>query len=43
MFLMEKRTEKEHTMRGIKRKALEEELESAQKKKEELESVAKNW
>ena len=37
MFLMEKRTEKEHTVRG--KKALEEELGSA-KKQEELESVA---
>ena len=38
---MEKRIEKEHTVRGKKRNALEEELGSAKKKKEELESVAK--
>ena len=41
MFLMEKRMEKEHTVKGKKRKAPEEELWSAKKKKEELESVAK--
>ena len=41
MFLMEKKTEKEHTVRGKKKKAMMEELASAKKKKEELESVAK--
>ena len=41
MFLVEKRTEKEHTVRVKKIKALGEELGSAKNKKEELESVAK--
>ena len=40
MFLMEKRTEKEHTVRGKEKKSSEWGTWSA-KKKEELESVAK--
>ena len=41
MYMLEKKMEKEQTVKGKKRKVLQEELTTAKKRKSELETVAK--